>query len=135
MKAGYKHKKSRGPLAQIGIGTAISIILYLLFSLISAAVIGGLGDPLGAVGIASMISFFPPALISGFLISRLFGDGGTLTAGASAFIFVMLAFLCCVVLNHGKIPLTSIVSYIAYFILAVVGGALGKSRARYRRAR
>ena len=132
MKTSVRHTKSRGPLGSIGIGLATSVALYLLFATIAAAVLGGLENPLGGLGVASMIAFFPPALISGFLISRLKGEGGVLIAGTSAFIFVLALFLCCAVITHGKIPFALVVSYIAYVILALMGGVFGKKHSRRR---
>lgn len=132
MKTSLRHTKSPGALCSIGIGILISVALYLLFSAIMAAVIGTLENPLGSLGIASMLSFFPTAFISGFLISKLTGEGGTLIAVASSFIFILALFLCCTVLTHGKIPFTLVVSYIAYEILAFIGGILGKKRSKHR---
>ena len=132
MKTNSRRRKSHGPLASIGIGVIISIVLYLLFVLISSAVLGGLDNPLGGLGIASMMSFFPPAFISGFLISRIKGDGGVITAVTSAFLIALMMFLCSAVITQGNIPLSSTLSYIAYVILAVIGGMLGKKSSRRR---
>lgn len=128
MKTNARHKKSQGPIASIGIGVLILITFYVLSVLISSAVLGGLDNPLGGVGVASIVSFFPPALISGFLISKIKGEGGVITAGASAFTVALMLFLCCAVMTHGNIPLTSTLSYVAYVILAVMGGILGRRR-------
>ena len=128
MKTGARHKKSQNPLASIGIGVLILVSFYALFVLISSAVLGGLDNPLGTLGIASIISFFPPAFISGFLISKMKGDGGIITAGASAFTVALLMFLCCAIMTDGNVPLTSTLSYFAYIILAIMGGILGKRR-------
>ena len=132
MKTSLRHTKSRGPLGSIGLGLIISVMLYLLFSLTAAAVVGTLENPLGSLGAASMISFFPTAFISGFLISKLTGEGGALIAGASSFIFILALFLCCTVLTHGKIPFTLVISYIAYVVLALIGGIIAKKRSRRR---
>ena len=132
MKMFVRHKKAHGPLASLGLGLGVCICLYLLFSLIGAAVLGGIDNPLGGMGIASMLSFFPPAFFSGILISKFKGDGGVITAAVSALVFVLVLFLCCVVVTHAKIPFSSLISYIAYVVLTVIGGLLGKSRAKRR---
>ena len=132
MNINSRHKKSRGPAARIGIGVTVSLILYLILAVISAAVLSRINNPIGGVGIASMISFFPTALISGFIISRMKGEGGVLTAGASALIFVLMMLLCCAVLTRGKIPISTAISYTAYVILAIMGGAFGKKHAKRR---
>lgn len=132
MKTSLKHTKERGPIGTIATGLIISTALYLVLAAVCAAVLGKLSNPLGGLGAASLISFFPTALISGFIISKLKGDGGVIIAGASAFIFVLLLFICCAVINHGKIPFTPIISYAAYVVLSIFGAAFGKRRSRRR---
>ena len=132
MKKSARHKKSYGPFATLGIGILISAVIYVLFVLISSLILGGLDNPLGGLGIASLLSFFPPALISGFLISKLKGDGGVVAAGITSFIIALMLFLCSATVTQGSFPISSTLSYVAYVILAVMGGMLGRKSSRRR---
>ena len=128
MKTNARHKKSYGPFVGLGIGIAISAVTYVLFVLISSFTLGKIDNPLAGLGIASVVSFFPPALISGFIISKINGESGVIAAGVTSFIVALILFLCSATLTRGNVPISSILSYTAYVILAVTGGVLGRKR-------
>ena len=132
MKKTARRASGHSAARTLGFGVLANIILCLLFALIAAAVLEKIKDPLGGLGIASMLTFFPTAVISGFMIPKFKGDGGTFIAFSAALTFVLLLFICSAITTRGNIPISTILSYLAYVVLEVIGSMLGKRRTTHR---
>ena len=133
MKRNKGHAKKGG--TTFGFAIITSVLVYTLSSLIAALILGATKNPLGGIGIASMLSFFFAAFISGLIISKRKGDGGIFLTAVASLFFVLVLFVCCAVITKGRIPISSAVSYLAYVTISIFGGVVAKKSGGRRRFR
>ena len=107
----------------------------LLFSLIFALIAGSLDDPTGNLGIFSLCAMLISAAISGFINSRIKGEGGVGFATLVALSIVLIMLLINVIACGGKISLSAFMNYVCYLGVSALASYLGDKRAVKRRHR
>lgn len=109
-----KRKKELSLTALLLVGVAISIASIILFSFIFSVAASVTADPGSIIGLFSLLSLLLAGIGSGFIISKLFGNGSALPAFLSS---VITAFLMCIIglaIKGGAIHLSVLLNYLAY---------------------
>ena len=114
---------------------AISVLLILIFSLISAAVVGALDDPTESVGLFSLISMLVSAAMSGFINTRIKGEGGTKFSLLVGLSVVLIMLLINVIISEGRVSPGSFMNYGCYLGVCWLCAFLGRKRDRHRKHR
>ena len=116
---------------------AISILLILLFSLLSALILDNLNDPTKNLGLFSLGAMILSALMSGAICSRIKSEGGLRFASLVGLAVLLLMLLISVILSKGKVSLAAFMNYGCYFgcyaLLSYFGGKGGRSKKRRKR--
>ena len=114
---------------------AISVLLILLLTLISALIAGGLEDPGKAIGLFSLGSMLISAAASGVFSSRIKGEGGLKFATLVALAVVLTMLLINVIICGGKVSGGSFMNYGCYMGVASLSAFLGRKRVGHSRHR
>ena len=112
---------------------AISVLLILLFSLISAVIVGSLDDPTKSVGLFSLATMLLSAAVSGVVSSRIKGEGGLKFATLVALAVVLIMLLVNVIISNGKVSGGAFMNYGCYLGVAALSAFLGRKRSGHRR--
>ena len=112
---------------------AISVLIILLFSLISAVIVGSLDDPTESVGIFSLATMLLSAALSGVMSARIKGEGGLKFATLVALAVVLIMLLINVIISAGKVSGGSFMNYGCYLGVASLSAFLGRKRNTHRR--
>ena len=116
-------------------GTLGSIILFFVISFVFSLISLLLNDPLGIVGIISIMALILCSIVSSFVISRIGGAGGAFTAILSALLFSLIMLLLGLALSGGKMHFGCIVNYLIYMAVSSVSAYFARPRARIKRRR
>lgn len=126
----FKGKKGFGVFLPC---TLAAIALILLFSFIGAIAASSSGDTSATIPIYSLLALVLAAAISGFITSRIKGEGGIKTAALSALTIVLLMMLIAIIVS-GTVPtLSALMNYCCYMAVAVFSAFLGRKRGRHGR--
>lgn len=112
---------------------AISILVILLLSMISAIILGTLDDPTSLVGLFSLGSMLISAAISGVVCSRLKGDGGLSFATLVALAMVLVMLLINVILCGGRVSGGAFMNYGCYMGVSALSAFLSRKRIGHKR--
>lgn len=130
-----KRNMGGGIMTTFLISFAISVLLILLLSLLSALIVGSLEDPTKLLGLFSLGSLLISAAISGVISTRMKGEGGLGFAALVALSVVLIMLLINVIICSGKVSGASFMNYGCYMGVAVLSAFLGKKRDRHRKHR
>ena len=110
-----------------------SALVLLIISLVTAIISNATEDSTGKLVTASLIALLSSAAISGFLISKLPGNGNLGGAVLSVLMFVLIMMVIGVAVNAGKLSMSAVMNYICYFGVGSAGAFLGKKRTSHKR--
>ena len=114
---------------------AISVILILLFSLISSAIVGSLDDPTESVGIFSLGTMLIAAALSGIISTRIKGEGGLRFSTLVALSVVLIMLLINVIISSGRVSGGAFMNYGCYLGVVALSAFLGRKREGHRKHR
>lgn len=118
------------------IGTAASILSVVLVSFVFALISSMTKNPTALTGIFSLVSLLFAGALSGFVISKVIRDGGSLIAVLSAVIAALLMSVIGLIVKGGIVPISVFLNYLAYLGTAALASFLAtktvKKRARFR---
>ena len=118
------------------IGTAASILSVVLVSFVFALISSMTKNPTALTGIFSLVSLLFAGALSGFVISKVIRDGGSLIAVLSAVIAALLMSVIGLIVKGGAVPISVFLNYLAYLGTAALASFLAtktiKKRARFR---
>ena len=114
-----------------GLSVGIIVAVALLFALLSSI----LDDPTGNLGLFSLFALLISAAVSGFISSRIKGEGGVRFASLVALATVLIMLLINVITCGGKVNFGAFMNYICYFGVASLTALLGKKRSNHRKHR
>ena len=93
MSKNSKLFKKMSPPLYIAVGVAFSFVALAVVSLFGAFVCNATEDPARLVGMASFITLLVTAALSGFIISKVRGEGGAILSVLSAAGFVIVRII------------------------------------------
>ena len=128
-----KRTDGGGILQKFLICLAISILVILLLSMLSAIILGTLDDPTSLVGLFSLGCMLISAALSGVVCSRLKGDGGLSFATLVALAMVLVMLLINVILCGGRVSGGAFMNYGCYMGVSALSAFLARKRVSHKR--
>lgn len=129
-----KHKrKELGLTALISIGAAISVAAVFAMALILALISSLTKDPTALTGAFSLLSLVLAGAVSGFVISRVNGDGGTLVGILSVVIATAVMIIVGLIWKGGLLPLGALLNLLVFLAVGVISSLLGKRKNKKRK--
>lgn len=126
----YEKRRSGG--AALIFGTLTAIAATLVLTLIFALILARLGDPLGAIGGASLACLLLSGAISSFLTVRYRGAGGFASAALSALIIAALILIVSLI-GNGRLGGAALMNILCYLAVSLLFAALAARRKERRR--
>ncbi len=129
-----KHKrKELGLGALLAIGVIASLGAVFVMAFILALISSMTKDPTSLTGAFSLLALLLAGAVSGFVISRLNGEGGTLVGILSSAIATGIMIIAGLIWKGGFLPLGALLNLLAFLAVGVLASIIGKKRARKRR--
>ena len=107
---------------------AISILLIILFSLLSALILDSVKDPTKNIGVFSLGAMLLSAIMSGVLCSRINGKPELRFASLVGLAVVLLMLFINVIISSGKVSLAAFINYGCYLATYILSAYLGRKR-------
>ena len=120
-----KEALNNSPFLRFALCFGLSIGVLLISSVIFAIIANSLDDPTGKLGIFSLLAMLISAAVSGYLCSRIKGEGGVGFAALVALALLLIMLLINVIICSGKISFAAFMNYICYFGVASLSALLG----------
>ncbi len=133
MKRRRTAKIKKTPFTAFVFGLCFSFISLLIVSLISSLILISTKNPLGNVGITSLISLLAAGILSGFVISRKNGEDGLKSSLLSAIAFVVIMFAVSLIFSKGKIGGAVLMNGLCYILISLPAALFGRKEKRRRR--
>ena len=129
-----KHKrKELGLGALLAIGAVASVGAVFVMAFILALISSMTKDPTSLTGAFSLLALLLAGAVSGFVISRVNGEGGKLVGILSSVIATSVMMIVGLIWKGGLLPLGALLNLFAFLAVGVLASILGKKRARKRR--
>ena len=129
-----KHKrKELGLTALLLIGAAASVGAVFVVAFILAFISSLTKDPTSMTGAFSLLALILAGAVSGFVISRVNGDGGALVGILSSVIATGVMIIAGLIWKSGFLPLGALLNLLAFLAVGILSSLLGKKRSRKRR--
>ena len=129
-----KHKrKELGLTALLAIGALASMATVFAMALILALISSLTKDPTSLTGAFSLLALALAGAASGFVISRLNGDGGTLVGILSVVIATALMLIIGLIWKGGLLPLGAFLNMLVFLAVGVISSLLGKKKSKKRK--
>ena len=129
-----KHKRKElglGALLAIGVTTSVGAVFAMAFIL--AFISSMTKDPTSLTGAFSLLALILAGAVSGFVISRVNGDGGALVGILSSVIATGVMIIAGLIWKSGFLPLGALLNLLAFLAVGILSSLLGKKRSRKRR--
>ena len=117
----------------MGIGTLSSLGAVFVMAFILALISSMTKDPTSLTGAFSLLALLLAGAVSGFVISRVNGEGGKLVGILSSVIATSVMMIVGLIWKGGLLPLGALLNLFAFLAVGVLASILGKKRARKRR--
>lgn len=132
----HKRSKAAGGVAEsFIICLALSCLIIVLTSLISAAILSGMKDPTKYLNLLSLISMLISALISGICCARIAKEGELRFASLVALAVVLIMLLINVIATSGRVSGGAFMNYGCYLGVYILAAAVGKRRGHHTKHR
>lgn len=133
MKFYSRRKNGRGRKGALIFGILFSAISFLAFALICSLFVSVFKNPIGIIGISSLITLLFSGAVSGFCTAKFKGDGGIAEAGISSAVFIAIILSIGLVSTKGRLPLLNLVNMAAYLTVSLIFAAIAKRKRKRRR--
>ena len=129
-----KHKRKELSLgAMLAIGTVASVVSVGVVAFILAIISSLTKDPTSLTGAFSLLTLVLAGAISGFVISRVMGDGASLVGTLSIAIATVAMLAVGLIWKGGLLPLGALLNLCVFLAVGVIASVLGKQRPRKKR--
>ena len=129
-----KHnKKELGLTALMLIGTAGAVAAVFAMALLLALFSSFTEDPTSLTGAFSLLALLLAGAVSGFVTSKLCGDGGALIGSLSAVIAGCLMIITGLIWMKGALPFGVVINMLAFIGVSVVAAVIGRKLTRRKR--
>ena len=124
-----KHKrKELGLTALMLLGAAFALAVIVAVSFVLSIISSMTKDPTSLIGAFSLIALILSGAISGFVTSKVNGDGGVLIAALSSVISAFAILAIGLIWKGGAIKLSVPLNLIVFIAVSVIASLLGKKR-------
>ena len=131
-----KHKrKDLGLPALCALGSLFSLAIITVISFILALASSFTKDPTALTGAFSLLALILSGALSGFITSKVNGDGGGLIGIISSLISTGALLLIGLVWKGGFLPIDAIINALAYLGVSVIFSFLGQKKLKRSRKR
>lgn len=130
-----KRSTERGIFGYFALCFGVSILIFILLSIICAAILLSLDDPTAFIGVSSLVVLILSALISGIVSVFLWRDATIGRSALTATLCVLIMLLINVIISSGKISLGAIMNYVCYIGSYLLGALITKHLGGRRRHR
>ena len=128
-----KHKrKELGLTALLAIGALASVATVFAMALLLALISSLTKDPTSLTGAFSLLALALAGAVSGFVISRLNGDGGTLVGVLSVVIATAVMIIVGLIWKGGLLPLGALLNMLVFLAVGIISSLLGKRNSKKR---
>ena len=117
----------------LAIGAVASVVSVGVVAFILAIISSLTKDPTSLTGAFSLLTLVLAGAISGFVISRVMGDGASLVGTLSVTIATVVMLAVGLVWKGGLIPLGALLNLCVFLAVGVIASVLGKQRPRKKR--
>ena len=111
-------------------GTIGTMLLFLIICFALSLLAYAINDPLGIIGITSLLSLILCAVISGYVLSRKGGESGAITSILSSLLFSLIMLLTGLIISGGKMPISCLFNYLIYMATASLFAYFGRKKAK-----
>ena len=125
MKKRIFHTKNKSISRTVLVGTSVSVLSFLLISLISSFVLSLVPDPLSAVGIASIGALVLSGAISSFFTVKYKGEGGFICSMICAAVCILIIIAVSLIASKGAIGGRGIMNIVSYAAISLLFSYLG----------
>ena len=130
----YSHQKNgKGRRKTLIFGISFSAASFFILAFISSLAVSAFKNPLGIIGISSLITLLFSGALSGFCTAKFKGKGGIGEAGISALVFALILISAGLIMTHGNIPLLTFANMAAYLIISLIFAAIANRKGKARR--
>ena len=128
-----KHKRKELSLGvMLAIGSVASVVSVGTVALVLAIISSLTKDPTSLTGAFSLLTLVLAGAISGFVISRVMGDGASLVGTLSVAIATVAMLAVGLIWKGGLLPLGALLNLCVFLAVGVIASILGKQRPRKR---
>ena len=128
-----KHKRKELSLGtMLAIGTVASVVSVGIVAFILAIISSLTKNPTSLTGAFSLLTLVLAGAISGFVISRVMGDGASLVGTLSVAIATVAMLAVGLIWKGGLLPLGALLNLCVFLAVGVIASVLGKQRPRKR---
>ena len=129
-----KHKRKELSLgAMLAIGAVASVVSVGVVAFILAVISSLTKNPTSLTGAFSLLTLVLAGAISGFVISRVMGDGASLVGTLSVAIATVVMLAVGLIWTGGLLPLGALLNLCVFLAVGVIASVLGKQRPRKKR--
>ena len=115
------------------ISVGISALALLATAFIMALVAYSTDDPTKNVALTALVTLILSALVSGVVISRIVGDGGTKLAALSSLALILILLLVGLIVKRGGVSSAAFMNYACFVGVSAIAAYLGRKREKRRR--
>ena len=130
-----RHKMTRAGGKIYLVGVSLSAVLLVLLSFIVAIIAASVKNPTSMIGILALFALTVSGAISGFVTSKIKGEGGFGIAALAALTVTMLIMLLGIILCGGKLSGGTLMNCACYMGISSFSGFIAKNRPKKRRKR
>ena len=128
-----KHGENIGSMKLLLLGALGSGILLAIVSFILALICMRMENSSGAANIMPLVALLITGAVSGFVISKIKGEGGVLTGVLSSLFFVLTLLIAALIITGGNVSAKCPLNYICYMGIASLFAFFGKKKNKRRR--
>ena len=130
-----KKKITDNTLKSFLVSLGISALSLLAVAFVMALVAYSMENPTGNVALLSLVSLILSAIISGVVISRITGDGGTRLVALSSLALMLILLLVGLVIKRGGVSSAAFMNYACFVGVSALAAYLGRKSENRRRRR
>lgn len=131
-----KHKRKEFGLTTLMLlGAAFALVVMLAVSFILSVISSMTKDPTSFIGAFSLLSLILSGAISGFVTSKVNGDGGVLIAILSSVISAFTILAIGLIWKGGAIKLSVPLNLLVFIAVSLIASLLGKKQPKRKKHR
>ena len=124
-----KHKRKEfGLTALMLLGAAFALAVLMIVSFVLSLISSMTKDPVSLIGALSLVALILSGAISGFVTSKVNGDGGVLVAILSSIISAFTILAIGLIWKGGAIKLSVPLNLTVFIAVSVIASLLGKKQ-------
>ena len=124
-----KHKRKEfGLTALMLLGAAFALAVLMIVSFVLSLISSMTKDPISLIGALSLVALILSGAISGFVTSKVNGDGGVLVAILSSIISAFTILAIGLIWKGGAIKLSVPLNLTVFIAVSVIASLLGKKQ-------